>query len=76
MDGFRLSMERVSDVQHNIALAKELRDSIWEKATSSHAKKDGTLDYSQKIELTVKDSVKAVHGLDLLIDMLSSKELK
>lgn len=75
MDGFRLSMERVSDVQHNIALAQELKDSIWEKVTSS-PQKGRTLDYSQKIELTVKDSVTAVHGLELLIDMLSSKELK
>lgn len=72
---FYMSMPHVSDVNQNIENAKELRESLWEAAIETK-KEDGALDISAKITIPVTIAVDAVKALDLLMDMLLSKELK
>lgn len=72
---FALGMPHVSDVNRNLEDAKELRESLWEAALETR-KEDGALDVSAKITIPVTFAVDAVKALDLLTDMLLSKELK
>lgn len=75
MRHFRLSMERVSQVDENISQTKDLKDYIQEKAFEKKDK-NGKLDYSATIEIHVSDAIDVVHALDLLCDRLLSMELK
>ena len=72
---FSMGMYTVSDVQNNINDAKEIKDILWEKACE-HTTSTGSLDYKQVIEITVSDAADIIHALELLIDRLSSIELK
>ena len=72
---FALSMPHVSDVNENLENAKTLRESLWDAAFETR-KEDGALDITAKITIPVTIAVDAVKALDLLMDMLLSKELK
>ena len=74
MRKFSKGIYTVSDVYNSISDAKELKDILWDKSCEHHYP-NGSLDYSQTIEITVRDAVDTVHALELLIDQLLSRKL-
>lgn len=74
MRNFSTGVYNVADVCNRINEAKELKDILWDKSCEHHCS-NGSLDYSQTIEITVRDAVDTVHALELLIDQLLSRKL-
>ena len=71
---FKRKMEHVYDVQNNVDKANELITVI--NARVQTVCPGGLLDYSKSIQICLKDALDIVHGLELLIDRISSMELK
>lgn len=70
---FIMSMESVSDVNSNVANARELKDMLINKIP--HSNGGGTIDPSKTIAITIGDAMDIIRELDMYIDRILSMKL-